>query len=196
MRYDTDYHIAISTYIKELFTEHKYSLSIILIDLWEIETILASRYNVLEAFGLHELDEEVHLNTIFTKTFIQMYFKNPRLVHDVFDDMSNVYEDTINMFTNELLANTYNPRIDNDLIVKYFNHWVTDMSMCVTPKIHIMIDENFVNIDSIKVFDIEEALYIQKWDYIYVYNEAFVDVVGNSQHTKIALSLYQRKDTI
>jgi hypothetical protein len=113
---------------------------------------------VLEAFGLHELDEEVHLNTIFTKTFIQMYFKNPRLVHDVFDDMSNVYEDTINMFTNELLANTYNPRIDNDLIVKYFNHWVTDMSMCVTPKIHIMIDENFVNIDSIKVFDIEEAL--------------------------------------
>jgi hypothetical protein len=151
---------------------------------------------VLEAFGLHELDEEVHLNTIFTKTFIQMYFKNPRLVHDVFDDMSNVYEDTINMFTNELLANTYNPRIDNDLIVKYFNHWVTDMSMCVTPKIHIMIDENFVNIDSIKVFDIEEALYIQKWDYIYVYNEAFVDVVGNSQHTKIALSLYQRKDTI
>jgi hypothetical protein len=151
---------------------------------------------VLEAFGLHELDEEVHLNTIFTKTFIQMYFKNPRLVHDVFDDMSNVYEDTINMFTNELLANTYNPRIDNDLIVKYFNHWVTDMSMCVTPKIHIMIDENFVNIDSIKVFDIEEALYIQKWDYIYVYNEAFVDVVGNIQHTKIALSLYQRKDVV
>jgi hypothetical protein len=151
---------------------------------------------VLEAFGLHELDEEVHLNSIFTKTFIQMYFKNPRLVHDVFDDMSNVYEDTINMFTNELLANTYNPRIDNDLIVKYFNHWVTDMSMCVTPKIHTMIDENFVNIDSIKVFDIEEALYIQKWDYIYVYNEAFVDVVGNSQHTKIALSLYQRKDVV